>query len=103
MTRRGLYHSAMAGGVANIWGHLLDSGTGGDPDIGLSHSYEHPEWIRTYATFFEQRFFADYERCNELTGGVCLRPASISPACRAPSRPWRSTRCSTTPRSIWDP
>lgn len=75
MTRRGLYHSVMAGGVANIWGHLLDSGTGGDPTIGLSNSYEHPEWIRTHATFFASRFFADMERCNGLTdgAGVCLK------------------------------
>jgi len=75
MTRRGLYHSAMAGGVANIWGHLLDTGAGGDPTIGLTNSYDNPEWIRTYATFFEQRFFADFERCSELTVGaaVCLK------------------------------
>ncbi len=73
MTRRGLYHSTMAGGVANIWGYLLDDGVGGDFDEGLTHSYPHAEWIRTNATFFQDRFAADLERCSELTDGVCLR------------------------------
>ena len=73
MTRRGLYHSTMAGGVANIWGYLLDDGTGGDPDEGFSHTYPHPEWILTNATFFADRFTDGMIRCPEATDGVCLR------------------------------
>ncbi len=73
MTRRGLYHSTFAGGVANIWGYLLDGGAGGDPVQGLSHAYPHPEWIHTSATFFADRFVLDMVRCNESTEGPCLR------------------------------
>ena len=65
-TRRGLWHSTMAGGVANIWGNLL---SGGD----ISAPYPNPEQIRTYATFFEDRFKKDMFRCNSLTDGVCLQ------------------------------
>jgi len=71
-TRRGLYHSTMAGGVANIWGYLLEDGEGVDYEAGLSGSYPHPEWIKTSAEFFAGRFTADVERCNGLTDGVCL-------------------------------
>ena len=73
MTRRGLYHSTLAGGVANIWGYLLDDGVGGDPERGFSHAYPHPEWIKTHATFFADRFTADLIRCADLTDGLCLR------------------------------
>ncbi len=73
MTRRGLYHSTLAGGVANVWGYLLDDGTGGDPGEGFSHTYPHAEWIRTSATFFADRFTQAMVRCNESTDGICLR------------------------------
>jgi hypothetical protein len=69
MTRRGLYHSTMAGGVANIWGNLSDgatSATGSAP-------YPNPEWIKTYATVFKQRFTRDLQRCPNLSDGPCLR------------------------------
>lgn len=68
MTRRGLYHSAMAGGVANIWGNLCGSSS----ETG-SLPYANPEWIKTYATFFANRFSKDLQRCNDLTNGICLR------------------------------
>jgi hypothetical protein len=72
LTRRGLWHSAMAGGVANIWGCLV-------PDTGphgMSRPYPNRDQIRTYATFFEKRFPRDLKRANDLTDGVCLsRPA----------------------------
>ena len=56
LTRRGLWHSAFAGGVANIWGHLLP-----DKDHGGSHSYASgtvgiKHQIKTYAEFFKRRF-----------------------------------------------
>jgi hypothetical protein len=68
MIRRGLYHSTMAGGVANIWGNLV----GSTHEEG-SAPYPNPEWIKTYSTFFEHRFSIDLQRCNDLTNGVCLQ------------------------------
>lgn len=69
MTRRGLWHSTMAGGVANIWGHLP---RGRDSWLG-SAPYEHPEWIKTYARFFEHRFLNDMTPAPDITDGVCLK------------------------------
>ncbi|GIW61142.1 MAG: hypothetical protein KatS3mg087_2208 [Patescibacteria group bacterium] len=66
-TRRGLWHSAIAGGVANIWGNLDDGGVS-----GFSLPYPNPEWIQTYATFWEGRFLNDMEPCSELSDGYCL-------------------------------
>lgn len=61
LTRRGLWHSTMAGGVANIWGKL----TGGP-------EYDNPHWIKTWARFFEDRFHKELEVDNSLADGVCL-------------------------------
>jgi hypothetical protein len=69
MTRRGLWHSAMAGGVANIWGHLP---RGRDSWLG-SAPYERPEWIKTYATFFEHRFLIDMTPAADVSDGHCLK------------------------------
>jgi len=68
LTRRGLWHSAMAGGVANIWGNLV-----GAPADGTSATYKHPHWSRTYADFFRERFVLEMVRDNAITDGVCLR------------------------------
>jgi hypothetical protein len=65
-TRRGLWHSTMAGGVANIWGNLIGS-------AGYSTSYPNPEQIKTWSTFFTDRFSGDLLRQNQLTDGVCLK------------------------------
>ncbi len=72
LTRRGLWHSAMAGGIANIWGNLLGD-TSANEGEGTSLPYPNPKWIRTYADFMNDRFFADMTRCNSLTNGVCLK------------------------------
>jgi len=71
-TRRGLWRSTMAGGVANIWGNLIDSpdSEGGN---GISGSYPNPEQIKAYAEFFRERFTKGLMRCNNLTDGVCLK------------------------------
>lgn len=63
LTRRGLWHSTMAGGVANIWGNLSRPG-------GI---YEHQEWFRIWARFFERRFLKNLVRANDLTDGLCLK------------------------------
>ncbi|KPK80703.1 MAG: hypothetical protein AMJ81_11545 [Phycisphaerae bacterium SM23_33] len=67
MTRRGLWHSTLAGGVANIWGRLdrQDSRLGSKP-------YARPEWIKTWSLFFRNRFLKDMTRDNRLTDGACL-------------------------------
>jgi hypothetical protein len=54
LTRRGLWHSAMAGGVANIWGNLLPD----DHQEG-SQPYDIKEQIKTYSRFFENRFLKE--------------------------------------------
>jgi len=82
----------MAGGIANIWGHLLpDSDQGGSQpydrgNVGIKHV------IKTYATFFrdKRRFRPDFMRDNSLADprrgttetpepaaiSVCLRNAA---------------------------
>ncbi|NIV92486.1 DUF5060 domain-containing protein, partial [candidate division KSB1 bacterium] len=73
-TRRGLWHSTMAGGVANIWANLLSGGSG----FGGSDPYPNPEWIKTNSEFFKNRFHKDVVRDNDLTNGVCLkRPTNL--------------------------
>lgn len=54
LTRRGLWHAAMAGGVANIWGNLLP-----ESDHEGSRPYAIKEQIKTYARFFEDRFLKE--------------------------------------------
>ncbi len=62
LTRRGLYHSTMAGGVANIWGI--------HPDISPGSVYPNKGEIKTYSTFFDEkgRFLADMAPANQLSG-----------------------------------
>jgi hypothetical protein len=74
-TRRGLWLSTMAGGVANIWGNLTRPD--GEQVSGQSLPYPHPEWIRTYSDFFftHGRFAAMAERATGITDGVALRSA----------------------------
>jgi hypothetical protein len=71
MTRRGLWHSTMAGGVANIWGNLLGDASSNLGD-GASLPYPNVNEISTYFTFWSDRFKRDMVRCNDLTNGVCL-------------------------------
>jgi len=68
MTRRGLWHSTMAGGAANIWGNLLNP----RPD-GMSHTYPNKNQILTWARFWKNRFQKELVRDNGLTDGVCLK------------------------------
>jgi hypothetical protein len=67
-TRRGLWRSTMAGGVANIWGNVI-----GVPEQDRSEPYPDPEAIRTWSRFFQHRFLPTMVRDNGLTDGVCLR------------------------------
>ncbi|HUF62987.1 MAG TPA: DUF5060 domain-containing protein [Verrucomicrobiales bacterium] len=62
MTRRGLWHSTLAGGVANIWGYLVPAG-----DEGGSRPYPNRDEILTYSRFFQNRFVRGMRPCNERT------------------------------------
>lgn len=75
-TRRGLWISAMAGGVANIWGNLTRPSCTVEPVRLKSHPYPRPQWIKTAAEFFQGRFLTDMQRANDLTDGVCLKDGS---------------------------
>ncbi len=79
MTRRGLWHSAMAGGVANIWGNEAN-------DFPCSYPYfpgngstilvDLRAQLRTYHYFWKGRFFNDLVRdtnFNDVRTGVCLK------------------------------
>jgi hypothetical protein len=64
LTRRGLWHSAMAGGVANIWGNFLPH----DEEIDYntlntlgSKPYRNKDQIKTYSMFFKNRFLKDFK------------------------------------------
>lgn len=56
LTRRGLWHSAMAGGIGNIWGNLLP-----EADEGGSNPYPIKNQIKTYSRFFAHRFLKNME------------------------------------------
>lgn len=67
-TRRGLWHSTMAGGVANIWGNLKEDGGTRDSYEG-TRPYSNKHEIKTYSAFFNDkgRFLKDMERANDLS------------------------------------
>lgn len=68
MTRRGLWHATMAGGVANIWGHLrppADSPL--QPSNDTSFPYPHAHWIRTWADFVAPRFAHDMNASDDFS------------------------------------
>lgn len=67
MTRKGLWHSTMAGGAANIWGYWLT-----DTGRGASGPYPNKDQILTYSKFFRNRFRKEMVRDNSVTDGVCL-------------------------------
>jgi len=67
LTRRGLYQSTMAGGVANIWGI--------HPDLSRGGMYPNKDQIKTYSVFFHDkgRFLADMTPANQLSGDANTR------------------------------
>lgn len=70
-TQRGLWHSAMVGGVANIWGNLQFD-KGGSYDEG-SRAYPSEDELKLYSDFMTPKFSADLQLCNALTDRYCLR------------------------------
>ena len=76
-TRQGLWHSAMAGGVANIWGNRPSGEE-------FSAPYPNQEAIKTYSRFINATFNANMAVDNELINtGYCLRDGNQSAICYA--------------------
>jgi hypothetical protein len=73
-TRRGLWHSTMAGGAANIWANLTRP-DGSYTKGGQSRPYPNAEQLKTYSVFFfhNQRFLRNMRRDNKGTDAWCLR------------------------------
>ena len=71
MTRRGLWHSTMVGGVANIWGHLEYE----RPSTEGSLPYPNADQIQTWSRFFASRFVPGMKMNNDRTDGACLQSA----------------------------
>jgi hypothetical protein len=72
MTRRTMWDSAMAGGVANIWGRV-DTDEAINRALKKSKEYDNKELLKTYSRFFDGRFLPDMVRDNGLTDGRALR------------------------------
>jgi len=79
-TRRGLWRSALAGGVANIWGNLVKESTKEliDGNLYCSEPYPKPEWIKTYSEFFDSRFLKNMIVDTNITDGMCLKDTPSS-------------------------
>jgi len=74
-TIRGLWHSAMAGGIANIWGHRPEGQIFSEP-------YPNKAAIRTYSEFISAHFNVDMEPDNSLIDqGYCLRARDKAAIC----------------------
>jgi hypothetical protein len=72
MMRRGLWHSTMAGGAANIWGVLAAL----PPDCHCARQgFPRPDWVKTWAEFWKNRFLRDLQPAAALAGGPahCLK------------------------------
>ena len=74
MTRRGMWHSTLAGGVANIWGNLTVDATDINMGLKTSQNYPNPEQIKTYSDFWNGRFNANMTRC----GDYCISDGNIT-------------------------
>jgi hypothetical protein len=67
LTRKGLWNSAIAGGVANIWGHKPEG-------MEFSEPYPNQDTIKTYSVFIDKVFTTGMEPANQLIDrGHCLR------------------------------
>ncbi|MHC4441839.1 MAG: DUF5060 domain-containing protein [Planctomycetota bacterium] len=74
-TRRGLWHSTLAGGAANIWGHLTKPTDHllSTPQSDASAPYPNKDQLLTYSRFWKNRFKKEMVRDNKITDGLCLR------------------------------
>jgi hypothetical protein len=75
LTRRGLWHSAMAGGVANIWGNK-------PKDQKFSAPYPNKNAIKTYSQVIDNHFTVGMKPDNSLIdSGYCLREENQQAIC----------------------
>jgi len=81
---RGMWHSAMVGGVANIWGNLTSDNTNHDPRINEaeapSSSFPNGDELRTYRTFVDNYFQGGMVNCDSEAdaNAACQRTANNS-------------------------
>lgn len=68
-TLLGLWESALAGGVANIWGNKPEGAS-------YSQAYPNKQAIRTYRTFIDEYFERPVARSDAVPGAKCLETAS---------------------------
>jgi len=74
-TLQGLWHSAMAGGIANIWGNRPEGQEFSEP-------YPNKAAIHTYSQFISTYFNADMQPDNSLISeGYCLRDTDKAAIC----------------------
>lgn len=79
LTRKGLWHSVMAGGVANIWGNFLPQEEGIDYETlnkKGSKPYKIKDQIKTHSLFFENRFLKDFESQKEGETLILMTPGN---------------------------
>ncbi|MGI8934610.1 MAG: hypothetical protein ACR2FS_11105 [Phormidesmis sp.] len=75
LTRQGLWDSAMAGGVANIWGYKPEGKEFSEP-------YPNKEEIKTYSRFIDSAFSVGMTPDNDLiSDGYCLRDSDQAAIC----------------------
>ena len=75
LTRRGLWDSAMAGGIANIWGHQPRGKEFSEP-------YPNQEQIKTYSTFINKTFTVGMQPDDGLSDdGHCLKDGQNRAVC----------------------
>ncbi|MDX6752098.1 DUF5060 domain-containing protein [Geminicoccaceae bacterium 1502E] len=71
-TRLGMWRSAMAGGVANIWGRIENDDAVNEARKA-SKPYRNAAQLLTWSRFFADRFLPDMVRDNAITDGWALR------------------------------
>ncbi len=75
--RRGMWHSAIAGGVANIWGNLTSDGVNHDPRINEGEApsslLPNGDQLRTYRAFVDRYFELGMVNCDGESDAFCIR------------------------------
>jgi len=78
--RRGMWHSAIAGGIANIWGNLTSSGNRYDSGINEgdrpSAAFPNADELRTYRAFVDRYFELGLRNCDGEADAACQRRAN---------------------------
>lgn len=81
--RLGMWHSAFAGGVANIWGNAT-AADGVTYDVGIndserpSNTFANADALRTYRLFVDNYYESGMINCDNEADGPCQRTANNS-------------------------